>query len=30
MLGMGNYDINVLMSALELMGYDTLWFDKRR
>ncbi|CAH1154152.1 unnamed protein product [Phaedon cochleariae] len=30
MLGFGNYDINVIMKALQLRGYDTIWFDKRK
>lgn len=30
MLGLGNYDINVIMSALENRGYEATWFDKRK
>ncbi|XP_054716340.1 josephin-1-like [Uloborus diversus] len=30
MLGLGNYDVNVLMAALQLRGYEALWFDKRK
>lgn len=29
-LGLGNYDINVIMSALQSRGYDMIWFDKRK
>ena len=29
-IGLGNYDVNIIMSALQLKGYDTIWFDKRR
>ena len=29
-LGLGNYDVNVLMAALQLKDYETVWFDKRR
>ena len=29
-LGIGNYDVNVIMAALQLEGFDTVWFDKRR
>ncbi|XP_068144934.1 josephin-like protein [Drosophila tropicalis] len=29
-LGLGNYDINVIMTALELRNYQTVWFDKRK
>ncbi|KRT81550.1 hypothetical protein AMK59_5026, partial [Oryctes borbonicus] len=29
-LGLGNYDINVLMKALQSRGYEAIWFDKRR
>lgn len=30
MLGLGNYDINVIMTALQNKGYDTNWFDRRK
>jgi len=30
MLGIGNYDINVIMVALQSHGYETVWFDKRK
>ncbi|UYV78882.1 JOSD1 [Cordylochernes scorpioides] len=30
MLGLGNYDVNVLMAALQNKGYEAVWFDKRR
>jgi len=30
LLGLGNYDINVIMSALQLKGYEAIWFDKRK
>lgn len=30
MLGLGNYDVNVLMAALQEKGYETIWFDKRK
>lgn len=29
-LGRGNYNINVIMKAVQLNGYEALWFDKRR
>ncbi|XP_071035493.1 josephin-1 isoform X2 [Parasteatoda tepidariorum] len=29
-LGLGNYDVNVLMAAVQLKGYEAIWFDKRR
>ena len=29
-LGLGNYDVNVIMTALQRRGFDTVWFDKRR
>lgn len=29
-LGLGNYDVNVIMSALQARGYDMVWFDKRK
>lgn len=29
MLGFGNYDVNVLMAALQLREYEAVWFDKR-
>lgn len=28
-LGLGNYDVNVLMAALSSKDYETIWFDKR-
>jgi len=28
--GLGNYDINVIMAALQLRSYEAIWFDKRR
>jgi len=30
LLGIGNYDINVIMVALQSRGYETVWFDKRK
>lgn len=30
MLGLGNYDINVIMTALQLKGCEAIWFDKRK
>ncbi|XP_063360076.1 josephin-2 [Cydia amplana] len=30
MLGLGNYDINVIMAALQLKGCEAVWFDKRK
>lgn len=29
-LGLGNYDVNVLMFALQQKGYEAVWFDKRK
>jgi len=29
MLGLGNYDVNVLMVALQLRDCEAVWFDKR-
>ncbi|XP_014663168.1 PREDICTED: josephin-1-like [Priapulus caudatus] len=29
-LGLGNYDVNVIMAALQMNGCETIWFDKRR
>ncbi|CAH1795451.1 unnamed protein product [Owenia fusiformis] len=29
-LGFGNYDINVIMAALQTQGLETIWFDKRK
>ncbi len=29
-LGLGNYDVNVMMYALQSKSYQTLWFDKRK
>lgn len=28
-VGLGNYDVNVLMTAVGSKGFDTVWFDKR-
>lgn len=30
LLGFGNYDINVIMAALQRRGHEAVWFDKRR
>uniref|UniRef100_A0A8C6F964 Josephin-1 n=1 Tax=Monodon monoceros TaxID=40151 RepID=A0A8C6F964_MONMO len=30
MLGNGNYDVNVIMAALQTKGYEAVWCDKRR
>ncbi|XP_023221441.1 josephin-1-like [Centruroides sculpturatus] len=30
MLGLGNYDVNVIMKALQYKHYEAIWFDKRR
>lgn len=30
MLGLGNYDVNILMTGLQDWGYKTIWFDKRK
>lgn len=30
MLGFGNYDINVIMAALQKKGCEAVWFDKRK
>ncbi|XP_003700379.1 josephin domain containing [Megachile rotundata] len=30
LLGFGNYDINVIMAALQQKGREAVWFDKRR
>ncbi|XP_021933179.1 josephin-2 isoform X2 [Zootermopsis nevadensis] len=30
LLGLGNYDINVIMAALQQKGYEAIWFDKRK
>ncbi|XP_076666009.1 josephin domain containing isoform X1 [Andrena cerasifolii] len=30
LLGIGNYDINVIMAALQRRGREAVWFDKRR
>lgn len=30
LLGLGNYDINVIMAALQRRGCEAVWFDKRR
>jgi len=29
-LGLGNYDVNVLIAALQNKGYSAFWFDKRK
>ncbi|KAJ8913849.1 hypothetical protein NQ315_003758 [Exocentrus adspersus] len=29
-LGLGNYDINVIMKALQARGYEAIWYDKRK
>ncbi|XP_053689777.1 josephin-like protein isoform X2 [Sabethes cyaneus] len=29
-LGLGNYDINVIITALHMKGCEAVWFDKRR
>lgn len=29
-LGLGNYDINVIMKALQSRGHEAIWFDKRK
>ncbi|XP_059474824.1 josephin-like protein [Neocloeon triangulifer] len=29
-LGLGNYDINVLSTALQRVGHEAVWFDKRK
>lgn len=30
LLGLGNYDINVIMKALQGKGCEAIWFDKRK
>lgn len=30
MLGFGNYDINVIMAALQKQDCEAIWFDKRK
>ncbi|XP_026329774.1 josephin-1-like [Hyposmocoma kahamanoa] len=30
LLGLGNYDINVIMAALQKKGCEAIWFDKRK
>lgn len=30
MLGLGNYDVNVIMAALQLNNCEACWFDKRK
>ncbi|XP_031634594.1 josephin-like protein [Contarinia nasturtii] len=30
MLGLGQYDVNVIMTALQLRNYEAIWFDKRK
>lgn len=29
-LGTGNYDVNVIMAALQSVGLEAIWWDKRR
>ena len=29
-LGLGNYNINVIMKALQYKGFEAKWYDKRR
>lgn len=29
-LGLGNYDVNVILSAVQQKGYEAVWFDKRK
>ncbi|ENN71334.1 josephin-like protein [Dendroctonus ponderosae] len=29
-LGLGNYDVNVIMRALQIRNYEMIWFDKRK
>lgn len=29
-LGLGNYDINCIMAALQLKNFSAIWFDKRK
>ena len=29
MLGLGNYDVNVMMVALQQKNYEVVWFDRR-
>ena len=30
LLGRGNYNINVIMKAVQLKNHEVIWFDKRR
>ncbi|KAL1140980.1 hypothetical protein AAG570_000906 [Ranatra chinensis] len=30
LLGLGNYDVNVIMAALQRKGYEAVWYDKRK
>lgn len=30
LLGLGNYDINVIMAGLQRKGCEAMWFDKRK
>lgn len=30
LLGLGNYDVNVVMAALQTRGHEAVWWDKRR
>ncbi|XP_053215056.1 josephin-2-like isoform X2 [Panonychus citri] len=30
LLGLGNYDVNVIMAALQTKGLEALWFDQRK
>ncbi|XP_022201567.2 josephin-1 [Nilaparvata lugens] len=29
-LGLGNYDVNIIMAALQNKGFEAVWFDKRK
>ena len=29
LLGLGNYDVNVLMAAVQMKEHEVVWFDKR-
>ncbi|XP_053207612.1 josephin-2-like [Panonychus citri] len=30
LFGLGNYDVNVLITALQSKGFETIWFDQRK
>jgi josephin len=30
LLGLGNYDVNVIMASLQIKGFQAVWFDKRK